>query len=473
MLYHRKCEKGFGRDYFAFSRLAVIGSTAIALTAGFGFGATLALYAGFGWSVGDWWTPTLQAHGHVQVIGWLGLFIMGVSLFFVPRLSGVPLILPKLAGWAVGLLLTGAILRGIGQPALVFANVPSVRLGLPVSAILEAAGICVYLFLILSSVLRASTDRAALMSIRPYLVVSVVGWATFAYLNVDLSLEAWASGTPTFDIRWSRHAIDLYLGATLIPVSLAFSVRTFPLYLRLPPASWGVQRLGIGYVFAFGVSWLADTSLIGLAGENLRHVSGLSHLAKGLLLLLFVWKLDVLFRRRPPWTEGQIAKPSAGANPTRPGLPDHGEFGRFERLLYLGYAWLIVGAFLDVSLGFYRSAGWPDPIDADALRHVYLAGFISSLLIGMGPRMIPGFVHQRKIAYPRAVNATFWLWAVGSGFRILPLLLSPILPVSETVSSVFSIIFALSGSIGWVAIAVMTVNLWETFRRASDADQAS
>jgi hypothetical protein len=155
-------------------------------------------------------------------------------------------------------------------------------------------------------------------------------------------------------------------------------------------------------------------------------------------------------------------------SPNSPGLPDHGEYGRFERLLYLGYIWLLVGAALDAALGIYRAAGWPDPIDADALRHVYLAGFMSSLLIGMAPRMIPGFIHQRRIAYPGAVNVTFWLWAIGSGFRILPLLISPALSTSEVISNSLALIFGLSGLIGFSAIVVLAVNVIATFCRASN-----
>ncbi len=180
-----------------------------------------------------------------------------------------------------------------------------------------------------------------------------------------------------------------------------------------------------------------------------------------------MWKLDVLFRRRPPWTAGQIAQPSRGDRPTRPGLPDHGEFGHFERLLYLAYGWLIVAAILEVLIGIFRVVGAPDPIDADALRHIYLAGFVSSLLIGMAPRMIPGFVHQRAVAFPVLVGVTFWLWALASAMRILPLLLDPFLPATERVAHLSAISFGISGVIGWCAVAALAVNVLVTLKRSS------
>jgi uncharacterized protein involved in response to NO len=466
MLYHRKCQKGFGRDYRSFSHLAVIGSTFTALTAGFGFAAVLSFHSGLGWSVGDWWTPTTQAHGHVQLIGWLGLFIVGVSLFFVPRLSGVPLQSPRLVVWVVSFLLGGVCLRGVLQPILPFFHHGAVLAGLLLSAFLEAVGIAIYLYLILSSVLRASVDRSALMSIRPYLVSTICGWIGFTVLNVYLSYDVWLNNRQIFDLRWTRLATDLFLGATLIPVCLAFSVRTFPLYLRLPAAKWRVQALGIGYLLVFLMLWAIEAWM---TWESGRHLSGVGHALRGTLLILFIWKLDVLLRIKEPWTSGQIAEPSDGANPTRPGLPDHGEFGRFERLLYLAYGWLLVGSALDLYLGLSRIAGYPDPIDADALRHVFLAGFASSLLIGMAPRMVPGFVQQRQVAYPGLVNVTFWLWGLATFCRILPLLFAPIIPASEVVSNAIANAFAASGAIGWLAIAVLMVNLLATLRRSEAA----
>lgn len=463
MLYHRKCQRGFGRDYRSFSHLAVIGSTLTALTTGFGLAVMLSLHAGLGWSVGDWWTPTIQAHGHVQLIGWLGLFIVGVSLFFVPRLSGVPLKHPWLVPWSVSLLLAGVVLRGLLQPVAWLLPPDLTAVGLMLSAVLEALGVAIYLFLILTSVVRAGNDRAALALIRPYLVTTVIGWIGFTMLNVDLSFGLWSVRGVIYDLAWTRHATELYLGATLIPVCLAFSVRTFPLYLRLPAARWGVQAFGIGYLVVFALSWVFDVLP---DWDERRTVSGISHALKGILLLLFVWKLDVLLRLRDPWTTDQIAEPSTGARPTRPGLPDHGEFGAFERLLYLAYGWLVVGAALEVVLGVYRLFGAPEPIDADGLRHVFLAGFVSSLLIGMAPRMVPGFVHERTVAYPALVNVTFWLWAPATLARILPLLLSPLLPPTDLVMALAGWLFALSGVFGWCAVACLSVNLWMTLRRA-------
>ena len=71
----------------------------LGLTVGFGYAIVLALRFSAGQPIGAWWLPLLQAHGHGQLWGWAGLFIMGVSLYFGPRLVGVPLKAPFLAPW--------------------------------------------------------------------------------------------------------------------------------------------------------------------------------------------------------------------------------------------------------------------------------------------------------------------------------------------------------------------------------------
>jgi hypothetical protein len=43
--------------------------------------------------------------------------------------------------------------------------------------------------------------------------------------------------------------------------------------------------------------------------------------------------------------------PGPERRPTRPGLPDYGEFGRFERLVYAAYIWLVLAAGCDIVTG--------------------------------------------------------------------------------------------------------------------------
>ena len=39
-----------------------------------------------------WWIALNQAYDHVQLYGWGGLFVIGIVLYFLPRLRNVPLV---------------------------------------------------------------------------------------------------------------------------------------------------------------------------------------------------------------------------------------------------------------------------------------------------------------------------------------------------------------------------------------------
>ena len=63
----------------------------------------------------------VQAHGHAQLFGWAGLFVIGVGLFFLPRLRGTTLARIELAAWSLACLVVGISLRALCQPLIAIA----------------------------------------------------------------------------------------------------------------------------------------------------------------------------------------------------------------------------------------------------------------------------------------------------------------------------------------------------------------
>ena len=157
--------------------------------------------------------------------------------------------------------------------------------------------------------------------------------------------------------------------------------------------------------------------------------------------------------------------PGPDRQPTREGLPDYGEFGRFERLLYAAYIWLVCGAFIEMLMGISNLTGWTIPISSDALRHIYLLGFITHLILGMSVRMIPGFIKKKKVASSRLVDATFWFGTIAALSRVVPLII--IIPAS-LLQTIYGSIFilqkalALSGLFGLLTVIWLAVNLIKT-----------
>ena len=86
-----------------------------ALFAGFAIGAHLTFVIGYDFNLGDGFVSLIQTHGHVQLLGWAGLFIMGMSLHFLPRLTGTAFSNPQMIRWVLWLMTAGLIVRSIGH----------------------------------------------------------------------------------------------------------------------------------------------------------------------------------------------------------------------------------------------------------------------------------------------------------------------------------------------------------------------
>jgi uncharacterized protein involved in response to NO len=448
---------------------------AAALGAGFPIGAHLTFVLGFGFPVGKGFGSFIQAHGHVQLIGWAGLMIMGISLHFIPRLAGVPIAHPHWLSRILGLLTIGLGLRSLGQAMLPYllghrAYTPVAWL-VVASGGLEGSGILGYLWVLLRTFNagRNVCQRPALRAVRPYFGMMAAGWVLYAGLNLGLLVHMALDAGVVVHPAWNQVAIQSFLGLVLLPVAFAFSVRMLPLYLRLPVPDWPVRSIAYVYLSALVLEILPTTPpLIALAPPGVAFLSPLGQMLKGGSIVWFVWQLDVLTRRRDPWTVHRQLHPGPERRPTRPGLPDYGEFGRFEWLVYAAYAWLVLAAVGDLATGLTAMLQRPWFISHTAIRHLYFLGFITLLIFGMAVRMLPGFLHKRQVAHVALVEATFWLGNAAVLSRVLPFILPPVvlqgLPGSVVI---VRSAFAVSGLLGIMAVGCLAVNLWQTAQTSS------
>src|SRR5690606_24389009 len=56
------------------------------------------------------------AHGHAQIFGWVGLFVMGFAYQAFPRFKQTTLAFPKLAFATLWMMLIGLVVRSVAQP---------------------------------------------------------------------------------------------------------------------------------------------------------------------------------------------------------------------------------------------------------------------------------------------------------------------------------------------------------------------
>src|SRR5579884_594340 len=436
-------------------------ATTLAVVAGFGLGGAL-FGALLGPRPGLWWPAAAQAHGHVQVFGWAGLMVLGVGLHFLPRLRGAALAGPGLAPWVLALYGGGVTLRAIVQP---LAAARPAAAGLVVlAALLELAGAALAVGMLLATSRRAMPvrQRPGLIPVLPFvllafgslllaLLASLVGWALAA-----------GSGLPLLTAPWEPLVIQLGLYGFLVPVSLAVAVRTFPLYLRVrvpdTRALWAVLAVyGAGLLLRLGAVLGAPLAL-----------DGLGRLLQGAALLAAPAVVDVpLLRTRAEILAQTAARArELGAAP-RPLAPLDPDLRAAEWLLRAAYAWLAVAGLLLLAGGALALAGGP-LLPADVERHALGAGFVTLLIFGMGPRLLPGFQGREHLVSARLVWATFWLGNAAALLRVsVPLLvwlLALDAPGAALPAGLANGLLSLSGLLDLAAVVCFAANLWQTLR---------
>jgi uncharacterized protein involved in response to NO len=422
----------------------------LALTAGFGQGMLLFLHLAAGQASGLWWVAAAQAHGHVQLFGWGGMFALGIGLYFLPRLRGCPAPSARAVRTAAVLLGGGLALRALSQPTVAALGPGGLRsvveAVLALSGLLELAGAG----LAVGALVRAArkgpplASRAGLVAVLPFALTFFASLLVALTINAAvLVTSATATGLVPGAADWA--IVHLGLVGMLVTISAAVSARTFPLFLRLRVP--GHRELYA--VFAVYLTGLLLRSTFALdlppALQSLPH---LGSVILGLAVVAVVVVVDVPFRRSRRTREG------------RP-WPAVSEYRASEWLIVPAYTWLGAAGLLMIlgGLAWWGLAPSP-PLDAE--RHALGAGLVTLLILGMAIRMVPGFA-GRKLYSARLVWATVWLGNGAALLRILPLFLPS--------SRVTMALLGLAGLLGLAAIACLGWNLWGTLRK-SPVEQA-
>ena len=441
---------------------------AAAIFGGFALAAHLSFVIGYNFPLGTGFATYIQLHGHIQLIGWAGLFIVGISLHFIPRLAGAPVAGPEWIArlpWLIG---GGILLRFVCHPLLPYfsagATFTTLSWLVVASGAVQWYGILIYATLLIATVvgMPKRSRRSPLIAVRPFFGMMIAGFLVYTSLNLIGLIQMALSGGVAIDQGLNEVAIQVFIDLTLLPVAFAFSIRMFPLYLRLPAATWPVRRIAYLYLLSFCLSRVSILPID--LGQIVVYVANAGVLLRGGVILWMVWKLDILTRMRKPWTAHRTLQPAPDRRPTRPKIPDYGEFGRFERLIYAAYTWLVLGAFLEMLISGVALFGHTILISIDVPRHTYMLGFITNLILGMSVRMIPGFMKKRRLASTKLVDATFWLMNIATVGRLLPLILPSAVFEVNSAAVASESAFALSGALGLSAVICLAVNLWATVR---------
>jgi uncharacterized protein involved in response to NO len=425
---------------------------------GFLFATVLTLSLAFNVSLGPWWAAMAQAHGHLQLYGWAALFVLGVALHFLPRLRGTPLAFPRLVPWILVFQVTGLALRAISQPLLAATGSGISRELLLTSGVLESgATIGAVLLLGMTAWRGPSLGRSrAFLGMLPLLVGAFSALALASVVNlVNVGQASPAGLLPAASDELN---VTLGLFGFLVPVALAMSAQSLPLYA-------GLAAFPRQVFWSLAASYFTGLVLTSLGTQLLlQALEGPGMVLMGIVLLVFIGIFLRMMRLRgrlPPKVAQVAPSPEAVAHSYQRNMrAEHHAYGPFVAVVASAYLWAILGGVLLTINGVTIVVGAVPVFASDAIRHSLAIGFITLLICGIAPRMLPGF-SGGHIASPILVGATLWLGNTAALLRVGSMLLAPLLVKLNVAGiSLYAILFGLSGPLALALAICLTVNLW-------------
>lgn len=320
-------------------------------------------------------TAWIQAHGHAQLFGWVGSFILGISLYVLPKFRGRAL---KNFGivWTVWALWTA----GVAWRWWVGIGAREWRLGLIGSAILELAAYALtQRILVFRSPRKKPGDLGSWLGICGF---SALGVALIFNLAV-CSEVALRSSAPAFPPLLDRTFLLIALWGFAVAVAWGYSTRFVTIFLGLQtPLHRAARWLSIG-IGALVASSLARQFL----------VADLLALA---LTVYAIWAVRIFHA------------------PSRPAKL-MGVYRRYPVFIRLAYVWLVIGAGLGVAADLVPQISGL----GGASRHAITVGFIATLIFAIAPRILPSFLNGRELYSVRFMAASLWLLSLGCLLRVL------------------------------------------------------
>ena len=356
----------------------------------------------------------LQAHGHAQIFGWIGSFILGIGYYSLSKMGGTGRFAVNRTWASWGLWASGVLLRWA-------TNLWEWhwRWMLPLSALFELAGFLIFILTVRHHRATTASNASDAPHSRAWMGVVIAG--TFGFLlslvaNLAVVVEAAVHGIgPAIPHVENQRLLALFTWAFPVVTIWGFSARWLPVFLGLqsPDSRLLIAALLVNLVAVTTalVGWWTPATVLFMTGAALAAAA------------LRVFRRSVRHAK------------ITGVHPT------------FPAFVRAAYVWLVASGLLSVAAAGWDRAGgfW------GASRHALTVGFISTMVFAIGQRVLPAFCGMHVLFSRRLMLASLALLNAGCAMRVVSETgayegfspsLWPLLPVSAVIEMAAVTVFA-------------------------------
>ncbi len=417
--------------YEKFVKTAII----LTLTVGVAFGAIILSYIAIKLDFNSIYYALIQAHGHAQIFGWVGLCIMGFALYVIPRVKNTELKNKNLVNVCYWFIIAGITLRIILQPLPVRA----IRLLLPVSAIFEIISICLFTFIILQTIL-SSKEKVGIFD--KFFKAGIVWFLVSTFINFGMMWYLYKHAIYEIPKNVFSPFVHLYLFGFVFMFIFAVNIRTVFAFLDIKPVREKAVNLtfwimNISVPVYFISHMLADRNIVAL------RLSQFIVFPIAFAIIVFIYGLRI-FERSTRELHDVVMDRS------------------YAKTIRTAYIWLIVTIIILLVMPFLGHGSELQRRFHGSLNHAVTVGFITMMIIGYASKMIPTFkgidMHSVKLS-----NLTFILLNIGCFFRVFSQIL---VGINEK-----PLFYAVMGTSGWIELAALSIfgyNLWKTMNTTQE-----
>lgn len=316
----------------------------------------------------------VNAHGHAQIFGWVGLFVMGFAYQAFPRFKHTSLSWPRLAFATLWMMLVGLVVRSIGQPLAAesaWAWWPAIG-----ASVLEVAAIGLFAAIILATWRQSGKGLAFYDGY----ILSALFWfvvqAIYESLYLAATLAVQGEQLVNLVATWQPALRDIQIHGFALLMILGVSQRIFHHFYGFREPNQPLSRavlVVLNVAIAGEVAGLILMRTAGHAWAALWYLSGLV-LAAATVALVASWRIF---------------------SPTE-------EHDRSLKFLRAAYVWLFLSLGMLVALPLYQhgllALLTPDSAAArlgfshayyGAIRHAITVGFVSLMIVGVSAKVVP------------------------------------------------------------------------------------